>query len=52
MYTTSFGESWMPPCGYHSPESAATVALTVTGHIKFGWSVQPIDNGVAGPAVR
>jgi flagellar hook assembly protein FlgD len=29
-----------------------TVALTVTGHLKFGWSVQPVVNGVAGPAIR
>ncbi len=29
-----------------------TVAVTVTGHIKFGWAVQPLIDGAAGPAVR
>jgi spore germination protein YaaH/flagellar hook assembly protein FlgD len=29
-----------------------TVRATVTGHIKFGWSVARLTNGVAGPAIR
>ncbi len=29
-----------------------TVRATVTGHIKFGWSVAPIRSGVVGTAVR
>ena len=30
----------------------ATVRLAVTGHIRFGWIVQPFIDGVAGPALR
>ena len=29
-----------------------TVRATVTGHLKFGWSVAPLAAGVAGPAFR
>ncbi len=29
-----------------------TVGVTVTGHIKFGWTVQPLIDGVAGASVR
>ncbi len=31
---------------------SVTVRATVTGHIKFGWSVAPLRGGVAGTAVR
>ena len=31
---------------------ATTVKVSVTGHIKFGWVVQPLIDGAAGPAVR
>jgi len=30
----------------------ATVAVTVTGHIRFGWIIEPWIGGAAGPAVR
>jgi spore germination protein YaaH/flagellar hook assembly protein FlgD len=29
-----------------------TVRVTVTGHLRYGWDVQPLVNGVAGASVR
>ena len=31
---------------------STTIRVNVTGHIKFGWTVQPLVNGVAGLPVR
>jgi spore germination protein YaaH/flagellar hook assembly protein FlgD len=31
---------------------ATTIRVAVTGHIRFGWNIQPVIDGAAGPSVR
>ena len=50
--TASTLSNWILSPNGDGRYDTTTVRVTVTGHLRYGWDVQPLVNGVAGAVVR